>query len=185
MKNFPLTAAIFEASLVPVAIVAGWLLGTPPLQTFHVTATATLLGIAATVPLLGVFWLCLKCPLRPFQEIAEIVEKTLIPLFRECRTMEVAVIAAMAGIGEEMLFRGVLQAAVAKEIGGPAGVWLGLVIASALFGLLHSITPLYAVLAGVISFYLGGIWLASGNLLLPIIAHGLYDFLVLWYLRRK
>ena len=185
MKNFPLTAAIFEASLVPAAIVLGWLLGTPPLQTLHVNTTAALLGVAATVPLLAVFWLCLKCPLRPFREIAEIVEKTLMPLFRECRILELAVIAAMAGLGEEMLFRGVLQAAVAKEIAGPSGVWLGLVAASVLFGLVHSITPLYALLAGLISLYLGWIWLASGNLLLPIIAHGLYDFLVLWYLRRK
>jgi membrane protease YdiL (CAAX protease family) len=185
MKNFPLTAAIFEGSLVPAAIVAGWLLGTPPLQTFQVKTTAALLGVAATVPLLAMFWLCLKCPLRPFREIAEIIEKTLMPLFRQCRLGEVAVIAALAGLGEEMLFRGVLQAAVTQEIGGPSGVWLGLVIASTLFGLLHSVTPLYALLAGLISLYLGGIWLASGNLLLPIIAHGLYDFLVLWYLRRK
>ncbi len=185
MKNFPLTAAIFEGSLVPTAMVLGWLLGTPPLQTFHVKTTAVLLGVVATVPLLAVFWLCFKCPWRPFQEIAEIVEKKLMPLFRRCRLGELAVIAALAGLGEEMLFRGVLQATVAQRIGGPSGVWVGLVLTAMLFGLLHTITPLYALLAGLIGLYLGGIWLASGNLLLPIIAHGLYDFLVLWYLRRK
>jgi membrane protease YdiL (CAAX protease family) len=33
--------------------------------------------------------------------------------------------------------------------------------------------------------YLGWLWLASGNLLAPIITHGLYDFLALAYLTRR
>ncbi len=106
----------------------------------------------------------------------------VLPLFRDCRFTELAVIAALAGIGEEMLFRGVIQAAVAQQIGGPRGVWLGLLVAAVLFGLLHPVTPTYAVLAGSIGLYLGWLWLACGNLLLPIITHGVYDFLALLYL---
>ena len=98
--------------------------------------------------------------------------------------MELAVIAALAGIGEEMLFRGVIQAVVAQQIGGPRGMWWGLLVAAALFGLLHPVTPTYAVLAALIGLYLGWLWLAWGNLLLPIITHGSYDFLALWYLLR-
>ena len=106
----------------------------------------------------------------------------LVPLFRDCRLAELAIIATLAGIGEEMLFRGVIQAAAAQEIGGQRGVWLGLLLASVLFGLLHPITPTYAILAGLIGLYLGGLWLASGNLLTPVVAHGAYDFLALVYL---
>jgi membrane protease YdiL (CAAX protease family) len=51
-----------------------------------------------------------------------------------------------------------------------------------LFGLLHPITPTYAVLAALMGAYLGGVWLASGNLLVPIVAHALYDFIALAYL---
>jgi membrane protease YdiL (CAAX protease family) len=40
------------------------------------------------------------------------------------------------------------------------------------------------VLAALIGLYLGWLWLAWGNLLLPIITHGSYDFLALWYLLR-
>jgi membrane protease YdiL (CAAX protease family) len=33
--------------------------------------------------------------------------------------------------------------------------------------------------------YLGGLWEASGNLLVPIVAHALYDFAVLRLLLRR
>jgi uncharacterized protein len=185
MKHFPLAAAVFEGSLVPAAILLGWLLKSPPLTTLHFDGRAALLGVAATLPLAALFWLCLKCPLRPFKEIAKITDEVLVPLFRDCRLAELAVIATLAGIGEEMLFRGVIQAAAAQEIGGQRGVWLALLLTSALFGLLHPITPTYAILAGLVGLYLGGLWLASGNLLTPIVAHGAYDFLALVYLVKK
>jgi membrane protease YdiL (CAAX protease family) len=182
MKHFALTAAIFEGSLVVLAVVLGWLLAQPPLKSFRFEWSGALLGLAATLPPLGLFLISLKCPWRPFQGIARIVDETLVPLFKDCRLVELAIIAALAGIGEEMLFRGVIQTAVAEEIGGPYGVWLGLIIAAVLFGLLHPITPTYAVLAGLIGLYLGWLWLWRGNLLTPITTHGLYDFLALLYL---
>ena len=83
-----------------------------------------------------------------------------------------------------MLFRGVVQPAVADWVGGPWGTWVGLAAAAILFGLAHQITITYALLAGLIGAYLGGIWLLSHNLLVPIIAHAAYDFIVLVYLVR-
>ena len=185
MKHLALAAAVFEGSLTPVAIALGWLLGTPPLaDLFHFTWRDALLGFVATLPPLGLFWLCLVCPWRPFAEIAKITVETLVPLFRECRLVQLAIIAALAGVGEELLFRGVVQAAATQWIGGPHGVWLGLLVAAVLFGLLHAITPTYAVLAGIIGLYLGGLWLACDNLLAPIVTHGTYDLLALVYLAR-
>jgi membrane protease YdiL (CAAX protease family) len=37
-------------------------------------------------------------------------------------------------------------------------------------------------LAGGIGLYLGAVWLATGNLLVPITSHALYDFLAFVYL---
>ncbi len=181
-KHFALVAAIFEGSLAVVAVGLGRWLGHSPLATHSFSSTAILLGLAGTLPPLGLFWLCLKCPLPPFQRIARIFEETLVPLFAHCSLMELAVIAALAGLGEEMLFRGVVQAGVADKIGGPFGIYAGLLAAAALFGLMHPITPAYAVLAGLIGLYLGWIWLLCGNLLTPITIHGVYDFLALAYL---
>ncbi len=184
LKNFALTAAIFEGCLVPTAVLMGWILDSPPLRTFRLEVLDALWGIVAALPPLLVLWLCLVCSWRPIAEIAQILNQTLLPLFRRCRLAELAMIAALAGLGEEMLFRGVVQAAIMDRIAGPRGTWIGLLAAAVLFGLLHPLTLLYAFLAGSIGLYLGWLWLASGNLLVPIIAHALYDFLALWYLVR-
>ena len=181
-KNFALTAAAFEGSLVAVAIALGWLLGRPPLVTFRFDLYDALLALAATLPPLGVFWLCLKLPLGPLRTITRFLEEMLVPMFRDCGVVHLAILAALAGLGEEMLFRGIVQATAAAWIGGPHGLVLGLLIAAVLFGLLHAVTPTYAVLAGLIGLYLGWLWLAVGNLLAPIVVHALYDFVVLTYL---
>jgi hypothetical protein len=183
-KHFALTAAVFEGSLIVVAMGLGWLLGQPPLRTFHLEARDLALGIAATLPPLAMFWLCLKVPLPAFRTIVQILDETLVPMFRDCRLDQLAILSVLAGLGEEMLFRGVIQAAMAQEIGGPRGMWLGLAAAAVLFGILHLITPTYALLAGLIGLYLGGLWLLCDNLLAPITTHALYDFVVLVYLVR-
>jgi membrane protease YdiL (CAAX protease family) len=80
-----------------------------------------------------------------------------------------------AGVGEEMLFRGVLQGVLARWL----GTWEGLAVASLLFGLLHPISTTYVVVAGLLGAYLGAVWILSGNLLVVVIAHAVYDYLAL------
>jgi membrane protease YdiL (CAAX protease family) len=86
---------------------------------------------------------------------------------------EILILAAAAGIGEEVLFRGVLQPS------------MGLVATSLTFGLLHALTPAYFILATLMGAYLGWLQEATGNLLVPIIVHWLYDALAFWLLRRR
>jgi len=43
------------------------------------------------------------------------------------------------------------------------------------FGLAHCLTPAYAVLAAIVGAYLGSLFALTGNPLLPILAHALYD----------
>jgi membrane protease YdiL (CAAX protease family) len=87
-------------------------------------------------------------------------------------------IALLAGVGEELFFRGLLQPGLA----GWTGAWTALILTSALFGVLHWITPAYAALAGLVGLYLGAFMAVSGNLLVPILVHALYDFFALRYL---
>ena len=88
-------------------MVFGWLLGRPPLATFSFNMQDALLGVVATVPLLFVFWMCLVTPWRPFQTITQILDEMLVPLFRECGVVQFLIIATLAGVGEEMFFRGI------------------------------------------------------------------------------
>jgi len=186
-RNFTLLAAVFEGGLAVVAVALGWLVGLDPLESFPRTppdaAWGAAWGAAAALPPAALLWLCLKRPVGPFAKLVRVVDELLVPLFRECRLLDLAVISALAGLGEEMLFRGVIQQAVADWVGGERGIWVGLALAALLFGLVHMITPTYALLAGLIGLYLGWIWIATDrNLLVPIVTHAGYDFLALVYL---
>ena len=184
IRHFPIQAAIFEGSLVVVAVGLGWLVGQPPLETFRLSAVDVGWGVAATGPLLAMFWLCLKCPLPPFRRIVRVIDELLTPLFAGCGWGELAVISLLAGLGEEMLFRGVIQRAIENWVGPPSGVYIGLIGAAVLFGLAHFITLTYALLAGLIGLYLGWLFNETDNLLVPIFAHAVYDFIALVYLVR-
>ncbi|MEE8451429.1 MAG: CPBP family intramembrane glutamic endopeptidase [Thermoguttaceae bacterium] len=184
LRHFALLAAAFEGGLVVVALGLGWLVGQEPLESFHWSLADAGWGVVATLPPLALFWLCLQCPIRPVKRLVRVVDEMLVPLFRDCRILDLAVISALAGLSEEMLFRGVIQQAVADATPGQAGVWIGLAVAAILFGLAHRITNTYALLAGVIGLYLGAVWLMTGNLLVPIVAHALYDCLALIFLVR-
>lgn len=146
---------------------------------FHPEAVAV--GVAATLPmLLGLAW-TLTTRWEPARRLVDLVVEQLGPLLAGRSALQLALLAALAGIGEELLFRGVLQVGLARVL-PDAGA---LVAASALFGLVHFVSPAYVLLAGVVGLYLGGLFLFQGNLLVPIIAHALYDFVALIYVTRR
>jgi membrane protease YdiL (CAAX protease family) len=165
-----------------LAVALGWFMGHPPLKLIHWLPSALFWGALGTLPLVAMAATCIAFPVGPLRSLLEVVERLVVPLFATCNWVDLAIIAILAGLGEELLFRGLIQAVSAALIGGTVGRWLAWLGTSVLFGLAHWVTPTYAALAGLIGFYLGWLWLASGNLLLPITAHALYDFVVLAYL---
>ena len=176
------TAMACEGALVLVALGLGWFLNRPPLAQIGWTIESVGIGLLATLPLVAGLVLITRYPLGPLKALDGVVRQFLVPLFRPARLWQLFVIAALAGIGEESLFRGVVQAGVEQFSGSP---WLALAAASLLFGLAHPITVTYAVLASLIGVYLGWLWLATDNLLVPIVTHGAYDFVALLYLLRR
>jgi membrane protease YdiL (CAAX protease family) len=183
-RRLVLLAIACEGGVGVAAVILGWLLGCPPLETIRWTAAELAHGAAAALPMAGIMGLCIWVPWGPLRNLVQVVDELLVPMFRDCRLLELALISALAGVGEEMLFRGVIQQAVADWVGGSAGPWIGLAVAAALFGLLHWITPTYAALAALMSVYLGWLWIDTENLLVPILAHAVYDFLALVYLAK-
>ncbi|MEN6458995.1 MAG: CPBP family intramembrane glutamic endopeptidase [Thermoguttaceae bacterium] len=185
MKRLAIVAAAFEGSLALLAVGLGWLLERPAFESLHLDGRGSLLGLLATAPPLAMCWICLTWRIRPLQEVIRVIDEVLAPMFRGCGLLGLALVAALAGLGEESLFRGVVQSAVASSLGGAHGPWIGLLVAAVLFGLLHLATPTYGVLATLMGGYFGWIWLATGNLLVPIAAHAVYDFLVLLYFVKR
>jgi membrane protease YdiL (CAAX protease family) len=177
-----LPAVAFEGSLAVLAVALGWLLGRNPLDALHWSWTDLGLGVAAALIPLAVLMPCLIYPFGPLADLVRVIEELLIPLFAQCRVVDLAIISLLAGLGEEMLFRPIVQLSIAQFAGGSVGPWAGLVGAAIAFAAAHWITTTYAVIAGLIGLYLGAVWLATGNLLVPITTHAVYDFVVLVYL---
>lgn len=177
-----LGAVLFEVMLGGIGILLGWLLGVSATETLRPSLVSTCIGVAATLPLLGLFFLLLHIHWAPFQRIRRIVDQFVADFLGPCGPIEFLLIAISAGIGEELLFRGFFQGFVAYWTDSLVGPWFALVVASILFGMAHAITPTYAVLAGVIGLYLGVAWMLTDNLWVPIVAHALYDFVALVYL---
>jgi membrane protease YdiL (CAAX protease family) len=84
----------------------------------------------------------------------------------------------VAGLGEELVWRGYMLNRVADLFGRSAAGWtITLILVSAAFGLAHSYQDITGVVENFIAgLLLGGLYLASGrNLMVPIIAHGITD----------
>lgn len=170
---------LFEAGLGVLAWAAGWWLDAPPLASFRWDVWDAAGGLLACVPMLVMFFACVRWPIGPLQGIKDFTDEFVRPLFTPCRVWQLALISLAAGIGEEMLFRGLLQ----KLLGAWLGFWWGIALASVLFGLMHLITFAYAVLAAGIGLYLSCVMMmAHDNILSVIITHGVYDFLALLFL---
>ncbi|MBX3439767.1 MAG: CPBP family intramembrane metalloprotease [Planctomycetaceae bacterium] len=157
-------AGLVEGGTILVALGGGWLLGVSPWSSIAWSGEAVAVGLLATLPILGVFHLATGPRTVAVEMLGEALSR--------CRWYDLILLAALAGFGEELLFRGVLQPWLAQ--------WsapFAFLAANLAFGVMHAVTPSYALVATGVGMYLS--WLAYGigesNLLRAIIAHGVYD----------
>jgi membrane protease YdiL (CAAX protease family) len=169
-----------ELALALAAAVLGWLFELPPWASTTWDGRDALLGVAAALPMFALFIAGMRWPVGPVRRIRQVNVEFIRPLFEPCSLIDLAGLSALAGVGEEWFFRGFLQAGLSEWL----NPWLGWMIANAVFGLLHALTATYAVVAALAGFYFAWLWHISGNLLTPIIAHAVYDWLALAYLTR-
>lgn len=89
--------------------------------------------------------------------------------------INLVLIAGLAAVGEELLFRGVIQRLLIRMFKSP---WAGIIIAAALFSAIHM--QFYGffprLLLGIL---LGAIYWFSGSLWVSILAHFVYDALLI------
>ncbi|MFN9720677.1 MAG: lysostaphin resistance A-like protein [Planctomycetota bacterium] len=177
LTQFLASAGIFEAAVLVAAFAGGWLTGTNPVLKLAWDLRDFGLGLAATVPMLILLAICFLAPSRGLQQIREFVRGGIGPYLVECRWFEILLLALLAGVCEEVFFRGFLY------------LWLcdwnpvfAVMLSNLLFGAAHAITPFYAMLAAFLGLYLTAL-LASDmtpNLLIPITAHSVYDFIAFY-----
>ncbi len=133
------------------------------------------LGLCAGLPpllLIVALELNLDQYLPGLKDVRHNIHTVLMPLVEHIRLSEMILLALLAGVSEEVFFRGILQ----REV--------GVVLASVLFGLCHALSTSYVVWAILVGGYFG--WLAQweGHFWVPIIAHATVDLVGLWYISR-
>jgi membrane protease YdiL (CAAX protease family) len=173
-------AAGAEAGLIGAAVLLGRWTETPPFQHLRWTVGGLAWGVAATVPLLLALRWCLHTGWGPVARLVALVHQRLAPLFAGAGVSHLALLSILAGLGEEALFRGVIQ----EALDGRFPTWVAVAATGALFGAAHWVSATYAVLAGVVGLYLGGLYVATDNLLAPVVTHALYDLVALCILLR-
>ncbi len=178
-RRFLLVGVIGELSLGAVGAALAWLgLGRPFPFRMGGGAVAVLLGFAAACPPALLVALALRegrrvpALRRGLETLIERLRPVLGTVLRDLPWWGISLLSLAAGFGEEILFRGVLQP------------WIGLYLASLIFGLLHALSLGFFLFATAMGLYLGGLYHASGALLVPILAHAVYDVFALYMLRR-
>lgn len=180
--HLPVWACLFEALLIPLAVLLSWPLGVDPWRGFEVSLDALALGGLATGVLLILLGLGAGSRARWNIDLQARVHELLQQLFPDGPTWAVPTLAVFAGLGEELLFRGVIQTALVQG----TGPMIGVVLASLLFGLVHWVTFAYFLLATAMGLYLGWLYHLTGNLMVVVLVHSLYDWAaILYYLRRR
>lgn len=172
--SFFRAACYFEAALIIVAVIIGWLTDVDPFADLVFDEQAFTNGILLTLPLLLIFFAMQQLPYKPLRQIRTLLLETLGARLYRCHWTDLLILAAIAGFSEEILFRGALQ----PWLENATGISAGLLISNVIFALVHAVTPLYALLAMLMGLYLG-ISLDYGeerNLITPIVIHGFYDF---------
>ncbi len=177
-------AVVFEGMIVLGAYVLGEIVERPPFDYIDWNILDAIWGVVAALPLLAILLVAMELRLAAVARLRAFSREFLAPMFRDATWLQLVIICALAGLGEEMLFRGLVQQGLDDAIGEPYGVWIGLIVAGITFGLAHSMTRGYAIVAGLVGLYLGGVLLLTGNLLVPIVAHAVYDLGAFVYLFR-
>ncbi|TWT90759.1 CAAX amino terminal protease self- immunity [Pseudobythopirellula maris] len=176
-------AIYVEGGLLAIALVAAWLFATPLralLTPPSGTPIALAIGVAAALPLLLFLAASLRTGWRPIVRVRRRVKRFVRALFGGASIPQVAGLSILAGVCEEVAFRGVLQPMLAAW----THPYIGLLLASLAFGLGHAVSRAYFWLATAAGLYFGLLTLLTGEIVSAIAAHAIYDFVALLALRR-
>ena len=174
-------AILFETGIGFVGILLAKLAGVPIWSSLVVSSEALARGLIATLPMLAMLVVLTLNRWTPLVDLKRQLEAIVRVLFAESSWLELALISLAAGVGEELLFRGALQPLLAGWV--PPIVAIGVV--SLAFGLAHALSTMYFVAATLVGFYLGWLTMAYDDLIAPMVAHGLYDFIALTYVQQR
>ncbi|KAG5185288.1 CAAX protease self-immunity-domain-containing protein [Tribonema minus] len=167
-----------EVAVLAVAAVIATFLNINPVAGFAPSLEGISSAIAYAIPIFVGSVVLERSNIKLFKEIDRDTQLFVVQIFGAKRSLSnilpaAAIMAASAGIAEEILFRGIIQNGLSNYIGDvPA-----LLVASLLFGLAHNPVPgASSLVEAIYGFTFGSLYIATGgNLFAPILSHFLYD----------
>ena len=177
-----------QSLLIPIAVFIAQFVNLPNIglgSQFQLGSSAFVDGLRWTLPLFGVAGLLriVEPYSKALKDVTKATQRSVLSVLGSTRRPFFAllvscILGAVAGIGEEWLFRGVFQQCLIDKFGSSS---ISLAVSGLVFGLLHAVTPVYALLAGAASVFFGYLYILTNNLAVPMITHAVYDvFALMW-----
>ena len=194
VSSMTTTMVCTQAAFIPIGIVLASMIGLDlnfsQFRNGNHDSMLWLFGVLSTIPL-AIFAIVLDAIEEQVPALQDVSEATLRSVYNLLggsykpllALITAVVLGTVAGVGEEILFRGVLQEMIYQQ------QWttnynavVSIVISSVVFGLFHAVTPMYVALATIASLYFGTLYtLSNGDLTIPILCHSIYDIGALLY----
>ena len=154
-------------------------------KAFHTPDLAALfnqlgLGVGLAAVLGLVFTILDYIPWSKLREVSQKTKEVINESLKNSSHFNRLLVCLLAGVGEEVLFRGFIFVVIFEF--WPWGLEFNLniiaaiIVSSVLFGLGHSISLLYFILTALLGAAFCLVFLWTGSLIAPIVAHALYDF---------
>jgi len=172
-----IAALLFQGGIGVVGLAVMWLFDIPLLSGNLGPIETVLVGLAGAVATYLVLLLLTRSTWLFPDDLSSQMQALYI-FAASFRWPVLVGLSILAGVGEELLFRGAIQGWLLQY----TGPWTAVLAASVLFGLVHYVSFTYFLVATGLGLVLGTAYQLSGSLELVMVWHAVYDMLALYCL---
>lgn len=138
------------------------------------------MGALCGAALYGLCLLVTRSPLMNRPSVTQL-NQTLHDLFQNFTWRDILIVSCLAGLGEELLVRGALQA----WLSGLFEPWVGILLASIVFGLMHYLSRVYVIVTTLLGCVFGvGLYLTN-SIVFVVVAHAAYDVVAFFIIVKR
>lgn len=146
---------------------------------FSLSPRAIVFAALTAIPFSFAFWLLEEALPTGITEATETLFRNF---FYNRSSIDIFIFCLCVALGEELLFRAWM---LAGFIAWGVKPTIAVAISSIIFGVLHSYTAIYMIMATFAGSLFGLMFVSSGTVLHPVIVHFLYDFCTILFMKRK